>query len=87
MFIMFNIFVWYVVYKMFDKYLYVLRSWCVYVFKKVFKWRSDLFCLEKKVFLLSCNLRLFFFKDIYYIRNICISSNNFFFKSWVILDK
>lgn len=62
MFIMFNIFVWYVVYKMFDKYLYVLRSWCVYVFKKVFKWRSDLFCLEKKVFLLSCNLRLFFLK-------------------------
>lgn len=56
MFIMFNIFVWNVVYKIFDRYLYVLGSWCVYVFKKVFKWRSDLFCLEKKVF------KLFFLK-------------------------
>lgn len=84
MFIMFNIFVWYVVYKMFDKYLYVLGSWCVYVFKKVFKWRSDLFCLEKKVFILSCYLRLFFFK-IFIILGIFVVIK--YFKSWVILDK
>lgn len=41
---------WNVVHKLSDSYLYVPGSWCAHVFKKVPKWRSDLFCLEKKVF-------------------------------------